>query len=230
VFARIAKLAGKETNAIGIDIPVDRETSKHEFGIEADVVVYDANRISQAFSEYKDVVIWIWTNAKNLIDPAGRAAALQESFKGYPREVLERKLKKHFLNDFHLSVHGFTYRHESENLFSIVHGLSSKAAEFCKLCCLLDGKPFPYEKWLLRACKETTTGQRLSPFLERVITVLTWLDGSLTKNSELLNETVRILDTDACGILENALVEWGIERKWIKDAYGHLEDVIFEEL
>ena len=230
VFAGIAKLAGKGNDAIGIDIPVDRESVKREFGIEVDIAVYDFNRITRAFSEYRDVVLWTWTNAKTLLDPDGRVAALQQSFKGYPREVLERKLKKHFLNDFHLSVHGLTYRHESENVFSIVYGLSAKVAEFCRLCCLLDGKPFPYEKWLLRACKETTTGIKLSPFLDKAISGVTRLDGGLVRNSELLSEAVRALDTDACDILEKALVEWGIERKWIKDAYGHLEDVIFEEI
>jgi predicted nucleotidyltransferase len=229
VFDRIAKRAGKASDAKGVDIPVDREALKREAGAAVDIAVYDIGRLSRAFSEYRDVVLWIWMNAKSLFDPAGRIAALQDSFKGYPREVLERKLKRHFLRDFHLSVHGLTYVPESDNVFSIVYGISAKVAEFCKLCCLLDGKPFPYEKWLLRACRDTTTGQKLYPFLERSIDSLTRLHGGLANSAGLLTKTVRALDTEACDILESALVEWGIDRSWIKDAYGCLEDVLFEE-
>jgi predicted nucleotidyltransferase len=227
-FKEIAKLAGKKQDIKGIDIPLDKDSVKRKFGIEVDIAVYNTNRIAQAFKEYKDIVIWIWTNATIVVDPSGCVSALQKSFKGYPRDVLEPKLKKHFLNDFHLSVHGITYRYESQNIFSVVYTLASKVAEFCRLCCLLDESHFPYEKWLLKECEKTTTGQKISSLLEKVINSVTRLEGDLEKNSGLVEKAVYVLDTEVCDIVENTLVSWGIERKWVENAYGCLEDVIFE--
>ena len=40
---------------------------------------------------------------------------------------------------------------------------------------------------------------------------------------------IYVLDTEVCDIVENALVSWGVEKQWIENAYGCLEDVLFEE-
>jgi len=93
---------------------------------------------------------------------------------------------------------------------------------------LLDGKPFPYEKWLLRTGQETTTGQKLSPLLTRVLSNLTRLDGDIVQHSDLVSQAVYTLDTEAGDILEAALIAWGIDEQWIENAYGCLADVLFE--
>jgi len=229
-YTDIARLAGVDHEATRIDLAVDKEQIKQRFGVEVDIAVYEGRRVERALGEYRDVVLWIWTNAKILSDPLNRIQTLQESVTGYPRDVLERKLRAHYLMDFHLSVHGITYRYESQNVFSVVHALASKIAEFCRLCCLLDGKPFPYEKWLLRACQETTTGAKLSPFLVRALGNVTRLGDDLVASSELVRQAVYTLDTEACDILEEALVSWGIEKGWVENAYGCLGDVLFEQL
>jgi predicted nucleotidyltransferase len=226
-FEQIATLVGHSPDVIGIRLPVDRDAARRRYGVEVDIAVYDLAQVLQAFNDHRDIVIWIWTRAKILSDPTGSVDALQSTFKGYPKDVLERKLKHHFLTDFHLSVHGITYHYESQNIFSAAHALASKVAEYCRLCCLLDGKPFPYEKWLLEACKETTTGQKISPLLEKVIDHITRLNGDLVENSAYVKEAVRLLDTEACDIVEPALESWGIDKEWIENAYGLLEEVIY---
>jgi hypothetical protein len=228
-FTDIARLAGKGPGVKGIDLPMDKESVEKNFDIEVDVSVYETGRVARAMGRYNDVVLWIWTNAKNIFDPTGCVETLKGSFQGYPRDILERKLRQHFLKDFHLSVHAVTYNHDSKNVFSVVHALASKVAEYCRLCCLLDGIPFPYEKWLLRACRETTTGKRVAPLLDSVVDTLTRLEGDLEKNWELVSQAVRTLDTDAAVLLEDALVAWGIEREWIDGAFGDRHDVLFEE-
>ena len=226
VYDDIARRAGLEREVTRINLPVDKEQIRRQFGIDAEIAAWETERIERAFSEFNDVVLWIWTNAKILFDPANRVETLQRSVTGYPRDVLERKLRAHYLTDFHLSVHGITYRYESQNVFSVVHALGAKIAGFCRLCCLLDGKPFPYEKWLLRACQETTTGSLLSPHLERALGNVTRLGDDLVERSELVKQAVYALDTEACDILEAALVEWGFDAKWIETAYADLGDVL----
>ena len=228
-YAEIARRAGAHAEAMPIDLPVDREQTRERHGIEVDLAVYESERVERALSDWNDVVRWIWTSARILSDPAGRVAMLQRAIAPYPRHVLERKLKAHYLTDFHLSVHGITYRYESQNAFSVVYALSSKIAEFCRMCCLLDGKPFPYEKWLLRACQETTTGGKLSPFLLQALGNLTRLGDDLVESADLVKQAVYALDTEACEVLDEALVSWGIDRAWIEGAYGRLGDVLFAQ-
>jgi hypothetical protein len=157
-YARILQLAGRSPSVSGIDISVDRDAVKQQYDLEVDIAIYEIRRIQRAFRAYNDVILWIWTNAKIILDPSRAVTDLQSSFRGYPKGIAEKKLKKHFLKDFHLSVHALTYRPESQNVFSVLHAMTSKIAEMGKICCLLDDKPFPYEKWLLRACAETRIG------------------------------------------------------------------------
>jgi predicted nucleotidyltransferase len=237
-YADIARLAGVDYEATRIDLTavidqsraMEKEQIRQRFGIEVDIAVYESKRVERALGDYRDVVLWIWTNAKVLFDPTSHIETLQESVVEYPMDVLERKLKAHYLMDFHLSVHGVTYRYESQNVFSVVYALAAKIAEFCRLCCLLDGKPFPYEKWLLRACQETATGAKLSPFLVRALDNVTRLGNDLVESSELVREAMYALDTEACDILDEALVSWGIDKEWVENPYSCLGDVLLEQL
>jgi hypothetical protein len=124
-------------------------------------------------------------------------------------------------------VHGITYRPESQNLFSVVHAMGCKIAEYCRICCLLDGEPFPYDKWLLRACRETRVGARVAPILQRVVTTLTHLEDDLERSWPAVRKAIDALDTEACDILEEAMVEWGIDRTWIDNSYHLLDDALY---
>jgi hypothetical protein len=208
-YARVCERAGRDPSAKGIHILPDKEEVRRRFGIEVDVAVYEVGRIREAIRVYNDVVLWIWTNAQVILDRENTVAGLKSAIGPYPRETLESKIKEHFLRDFHLSVHALTYRPESQNLFSVVHALAAKVGEYCRLCCLLDGKPFPYEKWLLRACGETHVGERLAPIFRRVLTTLTHLDNDLERSWPSVRQAVDAIDTEACDILEGAMVARG---------------------
>jgi hypothetical protein len=226
-YAHIAELSGRSPAASDIDIFLNEEAAKLGDGIKADVSLFDKSRIEGAFQSYRDVVIWIWANARIIVDRDNSVHDLKQSFNGYPRNVLEQKLRYHWLRDFNLSVHSMTYQPKSQNVFSVVYALSSKIAEQCKLCCLLDGKPFPYDKWLLRACGETKLGAKLSPIFHRVTAILTKLENDLEKNWKMVQEATSAIDTEACDILEDALVEWGFEREWIDNSIQDLGDMLF---
>ena len=226
-YAHVAKLAGRDPAASDIDIFLNEEAAELG-GIKVDVSLFDRSRIEQAFQNYRDVVIWIWTKARIIVDKGNSVRDLKRIFTGYPREILEQKLRYHWLRDFNLSVHSMTYQPKSQNVFSVVYALSSKIAEQCKLCCLLDGKPFPYDKWLLRACEETELGAKLSPVFQRVTAILTKLDNDLGKNWPMVQEAINAIDTEACDILEDTLVKWGFEREWIDNSIRDLGDMLFQ--
>jgi predicted nucleotidyltransferase len=201
-----------------------------ELGNTVDVGIYNKSRIEKAFQNYNDVVLWIWTNAKIIVDKNGDFQRLKDSFNGYPREVLEQKLRCHWMKDYTLSLHGITYHAESQNLFSVAHAIANKIGENCRLCCLLEGKPFPYSKWLYRACQETKLGKELSPIFERVLRIITSLNNDLKGNWNMVQEAVRLMDTDACDIMEDALVNWGFDQDWVHNAHHDLADALIDGL
>jgi len=227
-YAQIAGKAGVESTVTSVDLFVDMQRVRQETGMDLDLNVFESARVERGLAEFKDVLLWIWTHARPLHDPTGIIQRLQAGIAAYPREVLYQKLVRHYLMDFHLSVHGITYRYESQNLFSVVHTLGAKIAEYCRMCCLLDGRPYPYEKWLLRACRETTTGARLAPYLERALHHVTHLGDDLVENAERVRQAVYALDTEACDVLEEAMVAWGFDQAWLENAYSCLSDVLFE--
>jgi hypothetical protein len=226
-FTRIRERAGRDPSAKGVHILPDKEEVQRRFGIEVDLDIYPAGRVRDAIRDHRDVALWIWTHAQVIVDPDQAIAGLKSAIRPYPRDVLERKIKAHFLRDFDLSVHGITYRPGSQNLFSVVHALGAKIAEYCRICCLLDGKPYPYDKWLLRACEETSVGQRVAPILRRVLATLTHLDNDLEQIWPAVRRAIDALDTEACDILEEAMVTWGIDRAWIDNAYHLLDDTLY---
>ena len=230
IYMRIAELSGIQTSAGHIDVLSNEESSEFGDGATVDMLLFDKDRIEHAFQDYNDVVIWIWMNSRIVLDRENNVLKLKQSFSGYPREVLEQKLRYHWLRDYDLSIHGITYHVETQNIFSIVYALASKMSEFCKLCCLLEGKPFPYPKWLFRACQDTEIGKGISPIFERVLGIITRLDNDLRKNWSMVEEAVQLMDTDACNMMEDALVEWGFGKNWVHDAHHDLSDALFDRL
>ena len=226
-YAQILQNTDHDFSVAGIDISIDRKEAEQMLGREVDFAVYEADYIQAAFQEYNDVVLWIWTNAQAIMDPCHTVSELQASFGGYPRDVLEQKLKQHFLQDFDLSVHGLTYRPESQNIFSVLNAMTSKIGEYCKMCCLLDGKPFPYEKWLLQACADTPFGKQLVPIFERVLSTLSSLQNDLPGQWPRVREAIDAIDTEACDALESALISWGIPKVWLDHSYHELHTVLF---
>jgi hypothetical protein len=227
-YERIAFSAGPHRSANGIDVPIDKEAVKREFGMTVDASLYEVDTVRRAIHEYNDVVLWIWTHAVGIVDQDHTLADLKGGFKGYPRAVLEQKLRYHFLRDFDLSVHGIPYHtDECPNVFAVVYALSSKIAEFCRICCLLDGKPFPYAKWLLRASTDTSLGKTLTLIFDRVLDLLTDLGRDPAAYSNSVRTATEALDMEACDVVENALIAWGLDEQWVRNAYHYLEDVLF---
>ncbi len=226
-YAGILRKTDHDTSVAGIDIPLEREEAEEILGRDVDFSVYETGRIQAAFQEYNDVVLWIWTNAQAIVDPFHSVSELQESFDGYPRNVLEQKLKQHFLQDFDLSVHALTYRPESRNIFSVLNAMTSKIGEYCKMCCLLDGRPFPYEKWLLRAGADTHVGERLIPIFEQVLSTISSIQNDLPGQWQKVREAIDAIDTEACDALESELRSWGISKAWLDRSYHELHTVLF---
>lgn len=224
-FGRLARDLGRSQSCFGVNLiePVDTGNARVE------VTAHRLSDIQQSLARWNDEALWIWTHAVPVYDPDEVLAAMKARHAEYPRKVLESKLKLHYLRDFNLSVHGLDYRDEADNVFSLVHGLSAKIAEYCRIACLLDGSPFPYAKWLLRVCRATATGKLIAPKLDEVVEIVSTLGGGLQSNRDRVQHAIALIDTDVCDIVEAQMVAWGIDRAWIDEAYDEIERDIYTQ-
>ena len=63
-----------------------------------------------------------------------------------------------------------------------------------------------------------------------MLAMLTQLDSDLEQSWTTVRKAIDAIDTEACDILEEAMVSWGIDRDWITNSYHHLADVLFQQV
>ena len=44
----------------------------------------------------------------------------------------------------------------------------------------------------------------------------------------MVREAMDAIDTEACDIMEEALIAWGLEKEWIHNSYDELGNVLFQ--
>ena len=67
----------------------------------------------------------------------------------------------------------------------------------------------------------------MAPLLEQVIEAITQIRKPMVENWNQIQNTVKLIDTQACDLLEERLVGFGISREWIDNAYGLIEEPVY---
>ena len=83
----------------------------------------------------------------------------------YPKEVIARRVTWYFGRFRALSF--ALNKSDRRTPITAVMMVGQAIGCLCKICFLAEGKPFPYEKWLIRGIKITELGKRLSPLIEK---------------------------------------------------------------
>jgi len=126
--------------------------------------------VESRISAYDDTYLWIYSHARILHDPRGRFAELKKR-SAYPQAILQQKLRQHYLKAWNgiAAMKGPLARNQPETVKLIV---SEGLLHVLKMCCLADKKPFPYTKWLLHAALPTELGNRIRPYLVRMLELM----------------------------------------------------------
>jgi hypothetical protein len=133
-------------------------------GVRGHYRVYGFEEAEAQLARYDDVAMWVHQHGLVLHDPAGRYAAMQGAASAYPEEVWREKLRYHLLEAIEMAgAAGNPLRRN--DLPAVTLTMTGCLAHALRLCCLLDRKPFPYDKWLYREALETRAGRELGPLL-----------------------------------------------------------------
>ena len=121
--------------------------------------------------EYDDVLRWIHGSCTLLHDPTQRYADIRRQCASYPEDVWLEKLTEHYLAAWH-GVGGAKNSLRRNEREAVVLSMSGAVSHLLKLCCLMDGKPPPYDKWLYREAMQTIAGKFLRPEFEKFFSEL----------------------------------------------------------
>jgi len=197
------------------------------------------DQVSGHFDGYRDVWMWVWTNAKIIKDPSGQFQSIVESFEGYPQDILVKKLKYHWLlaGYWALDVYPLSSQ-ENDTLLSASAGLLNSVAEHLKVCFLAEGKPFPYTEKLMRLAPYTRLGKTIVPMLQRAVDLVVGKEKSERELWERLEQAFEILTCydvseenrkidDACA---EALKAAGVCANWVEADYDNIDELLLGEL
>lgn len=133
----------------------------------AHAVFRDVDDVLTRLNAWDDEHLWVFLTSHILYGPYERVAEIKRRFAEYPRNVLERKVRwfygryVHSLDALNVAARGMT----EASVLVIGHVIES----VCKLCCLAEGKPFPYPKWVVEAARRTTLGRTVYPMVREAV-------------------------------------------------------------
>lgn len=198
------------------------------------------DRVAKQFREYDDVHLWIWTNAKVISDPGRQFQTVRDRFKGYPKDVLIRKIKYHWLLAAYWEIDVYPHHHVSDDeLLAASLALLNGVNETLRVFFLVEGKSFPYTEKLMRlATSQTSLGREFCPMLQRVVDMVVGkVDGSLgpwdrlEKAFRYFLVSSRSADLrrfeEACG---KAMVAAGVEPEWVAADFDNIDELLSGKL
>ncbi len=195
--------------------------------------------VAQQLRDCEDVAIWIWTKAKIIADPHDQFGLITRGFRGYPADVLSRKIKYHWLMAGYAEVDIFPHRRKDANdVLPAATALLTAVNELLRLCFLVEGKPFPYTEKLMVFARHTALGKQICPYLQRVIDLVVGsesVDVAPEERMDLAAEGLFFCDkseekrqlSSAC---ENAMIAAGVDPQWVEADYGNIDELLSGQL
>lgn len=219
--------------------PLREENWERYFGKERGkphFTLQSLETIKEQFEKHEDVPLWIWTHARPIEDPEGQFREISESFRGYPKDTLIRKIKYHWLLAGYWAIDVFPLHPKpDEDLLAAVSALSNSICSLLRFFFLVECKPFPYTERLMRhAASDTELGRRFSPMLRKCADAIaghTKLPGNVWSRLESVFDRLHCCDksedarrlSEACA---RAMITAGVERNWVEADYDNIDELL----
>ena len=187
--------------------------------------------IERQFREYDDVALWIWSNALIIADPEGRFKRMQEGFKGYPRDVLIRKIKYRWLRAWYWAIEVYPHHHGDDNaLLPAGSAILMTVNELLRFFYLVEGKPFPNDKRLVSLVGETKLGKEFQPALQEAVDLVV---GKAEPELSPWERLGKAFDLVACeddgGFYQacaSSMLEAGVDPKWVEADFENIHELL----
>ena len=190
---------------------------------EAHWSFFDEGDLRAWLETWPNEMMWLISTSQTLYGCSTTAEELKHRYQLYPPAVAESKLKWLFGN-YYYSQRGPLAMAARRHVEMAFVAAGSVIEYLCKMCCVAEGQPFPYKKWLVEAAKQTRLGAMVYPSIQRAI----------AGAGELLNPPADRHWRDWTPVKELRatlpIVQSGLkELGWIGDWIDNPERVYFEE-
>ena len=200
----------------------DRETYEQSWQLfvdrgdfEAHWSFYDESDLRAWLETCPDEMMWVIGTSQTLYGCSSTAKELKDRYCVYPPAVAERKLKWMF-GKYYFSQRGplaMAARNKVETAFVAVGNVIEY---LCKMCCVAERQPFPYEKWVVEAAKQTRLGAMVYPSIQRAVNGIgDFLDPPADQNWREWAPVKELRGT--LPIVQSGLKELGWIDDWIDD-------------
>jgi hypothetical protein len=197
------------------------------------------HRVAQDFAEYRDVPLWIWTNARIITDPGDQFGRIVSTFRGYRREVLVPKIKYRWLLAAYADVDTYPHHHGSDDdLLPGATAILATVNELLRLFFLVEGEPFPYVEKLMPLAKKTALGSKFCPVLQRAVDLAVGKEASKQPAWQRLDQAIEmLLSSDVSPDAERlhqgcaaAMIAAGVDPAWVQADYDNIDELLSGEL
>jgi len=134
-------------------------------GVNGHYRVHTFEELEERIRGYDDVSMWIHAQSLVLHDLEGRYRALQAQSRTYPKEVWRSKARSHYLAAVDAAGAASNPLRRNDRP-AVILTMTDCFAHLLRLCCLLESRPFPYDKWLYREALGTRAGRDLQQVFE----------------------------------------------------------------
>jgi hypothetical protein len=197
------------------------------------------NVVERQFRDYEDVPLWIWTHARIITDPGGQFARIRDSFQGYPRDVLIRKIKHRCLLADYAGIEMFPLHHSRDDeLLPAITALSTMIAELLRFFFLVEGKPYPYMERLMQSARTTALGREFGQHLQHVAELIAGKASPELPAWERLDRGLELLlcadrAPEAARLEEAcyaAMKAAGVDPAWVEADFDNIHELLWGEL
>jgi len=197
------------------------------------------DKVEEHFRDYDDTSLWIWTNARIITDPGRQFGRIVDSFRGYPRDVLVRKIKYHWLLAGYAAVDVYPHGHlRDDDLLAAATAIVTAVNELLRLCFLVEGKPYPYTEKLMHCAPLTPLGNEFCPLLQRAVDLVLGrgspeqtIQQRCDQASKLLMFSDPVAESER---LENAcaraMLAAGVDPQWVEADYANIDELLLGDL
>ena len=192
------------------------------------------DQVLRQLQEYDDVSIWIWTNAKVIYDPQDQFRKVLQTFKGYPRDVLVKKIKYRWMLAAYRAIEESpVHPTEDAELLPAAAGVLNAIHELYRFFFLVEGKPFPYTKRLIRYVGSTELGREFLPQLSQTVDLVLarcWQHKSAWDRLAEASGLICDGDRPECCRLEQtcaeAMLAAGVEPGWVRADFDNMNELL----
>ena len=189
-------------------------------------------KILRKLQNFDEVQMWIWGNAKLIIDNAISSVFSAKLF-SFPQDILITKLKKYYMEYLYNIIDAYPSHDNSDEMKHIAAwSVYSALLSLYRFSFLAENQPFPYTEKLITHVKTTKIYRECENIFREIYDLLENIGGEdawdrLEKcRSMLCYDNVYESSEKIGELMDNALLEAGCEEEWVEAGYDNIDDYL----